>query len=54
MSQTATLAGSAPAHATGTGVEPRGPRPKPFFTPRKIVIYSVLVFFSSTSCFRST
>ncbi len=46
MSQTATLAGSVPASTTDTGVEPRGPRPKPFFTPQKIIIYSVLVFFS--------
>jgi glucose/mannose transport system permease protein len=46
MSQTATLAGSVPASTTETGVEPRGPRPKPFFTPQKIIIYSVLVFFS--------
>jgi len=44
MSQTATTAGSLP-HA-GAGIEPRGPRPKPFFTPKKIIIYSVLVLFS--------
>ena len=44
MSQTATLSTTTPM-ATGTN-EPRGPRPKPFFTPRKIIIYSVLVFFS--------
>ncbi|KRA50732.1 carbohydrate ABC transporter permease [Devosia sp. Root635] len=44
MSQTATMAGSAPD--TSVGVEPRGPRPKPFFTPTKIIIYSVLVFFT--------
>jgi glucose/mannose transport system permease protein len=44
MSQTATMTGAAPAVA-GT-VEARGPRPKPFFTPRKIIIYSVLVFVS--------
>jgi len=44
MSQTATTAGSLP-HAEA-GVEPRGPRPKPFFTPKKIIIYSVLVLFS--------
>src|SRR5215217_1613299 len=31
--------------ATGPD-EPRGMRPKPFFTPRRIIIYSVLVFFS--------
>ncbi|WP_051960534.1 carbohydrate ABC transporter permease [Devosia riboflavina] len=39
------MAGSTPATA-GTVVEARGPKPKPFFTPRKIIIYSVLVFFS--------
>jgi len=44
MSQTATISGSAPA--TSGAVEARGPKPKPFFTPRKIIIYSVLVFFS--------
>lgn len=45
MSQTATMSGapvSAPAAAEG----PRGPRPKPFFTPKKIIIYTTLVFFS--------
>src|SRR5690606_24961455 len=31
---------------SGAAVEPRGPRPKPFFTPRKIIIYSILVMFS--------
>ena len=45
MSQTTTMAGSAPA-TSGNVVEARGPKPKPFFTPRKIIIYSVLVFFS--------
>jgi glucose/mannose transport system permease protein len=35
-----------PAPVANDGVEPRGPRPKPFFTPRKIMIYSVLIFFS--------
>lgn len=45
MSQTATMSGSAPA-GSATAVDPRGPRPKPFFTPQKIIIYSVLVFFS--------
>jgi glucose/mannose transport system permease protein len=44
MSQTATMTGSAPV--ANDAVEPRGPRPKPFFTPRKIMIYSVLIFFS--------
>ncbi|WP_417309934.1 carbohydrate ABC transporter permease [Devosia sp.] len=36
------------AAPTRTAVEagPSGPRPKPFFTPQKIIIYSVLVFFS--------
>lgn len=46
MSQSATMTGSAPAEGTVVGVEPRGPRPKPFFTPQKIIIYSVLVFFT--------
>ena len=45
MSQTSTMTGAMPASADGA-VEPRGPRPKPFFTPRKIIIYSVLVMFS--------
>lgn len=45
MSQTASMAGSAPA-TSGNVAEARGPRPKPFFTPRKIIIYSILVFFS--------
>ncbi|WP_246132872.1 carbohydrate ABC transporter permease [Devosia ginsengisoli] len=40
------MAGSAPETGASTAVEPRGPRPKPFFTPRKIIIYSVLVLFS--------
>jgi len=43
MSQIAVSAGT--PLATGPN-EPRGQRPKPFFTPRKIIIYSVLVFFS--------
>ncbi|ODT67102.1 MAG: sugar ABC transporter permease [Pelagibacterium sp. SCN 63-23] len=46
MSQTATMSGPAPESAGKAGIEPRGPRPKPFFTPQKIIIYSVLVFFS--------
>ncbi|MGV3573692.1 MAG: carbohydrate ABC transporter permease [Devosia sp.] len=45
MSQTTTIGHSAPA-SSGNVVEARGPKPKPFFTPRKIIIYSVLVFFS--------
>ncbi len=45
MSQTATLPGSAPA-TTDLAVDARGPRPKPFFTPTKIIIYTTLVFFS--------
>lgn len=45
MSQTATI-GHAASATSGNAAEPRGPRPKPFFTPRKIIIYSVLVFFS--------
>ncbi len=44
MNQMTQTAGSVPV--TKNGVEPRGPRPKPFFTPRKIIIYSILVFFS--------
>ncbi|WP_297585071.1 carbohydrate ABC transporter permease [Devosia sp.] len=39
------MTGTAPDAPAGT-VEARGPRPKPFFTPRKIIIYSILVFFS--------
>ena len=45
MSQTTTIGHSAPA-TSGNAVEARGPRPKPFFTPRKIIIYSILIFFS--------
>ena len=45
MSQTGTLTGVAPA-AAGTHVEARGARPKPFFTPKKIILYSILIFFS--------
>ena len=45
MSQTSTMTGAPPATAE-TVVEARGPRPKPFFTPRKIIIYSILVVFS--------
>jgi glucose/mannose transport system permease protein len=45
MSQTSTMPGSVPV-ASGSIAEARGPRPKPFFTPRKIIIYSVLIFFS--------
>ena len=45
MSQISTMAGVSP-EPTGAAVEPRGPRPKPFFTPRKIIIYSILVMFS--------
>ena len=44
MSQTSTMTGAVPAAAGG--VEASGPRPKPFFTPRKIIIYSILVMFS--------
>ena len=28
---------------SGTSAEPRGPRPKPFFTPPRIIMYSILV-----------
>ena len=45
MSQTSTMTGAVPAAAGGV-VEASGPRPKPFFTPRKIIIYSILVMFS--------
>ena len=45
MSQTATMPG-APVSAPTTASGPRGPRPKPFFTPKKIMIYTTLVFFS--------
>jgi ABC-type sugar transport system, permease component len=45
MSQTATMPGNAPA-TTDVAVDARGPRPKPFFTPTKIIIYTTLVFFS--------
>jgi len=45
MSQTASMAGSAAA-TSGNAVEARGPKPKPFFTPRRIIIYSILIFFS--------
>ncbi len=43
MSQTANIS-AAPVTASATG--PRGPRPKPFFTPKKIMLYTTLVFFS--------
>jgi glucose/mannose transport system permease protein len=46
MSQTATMSGSAPTTTPTAGTEPRGPRPKPFFTPKKIMLYTTLVFFS--------
>ena len=46
MSQTATMAGSAPAKGGAVAIEPSGPRPKPFFTPTKIIIYSILIFFT--------
>ncbi len=46
MNQTATIAGAAPDTASTVLTGPSGPRPKPFFTPQKIIIYSVLVFFS--------
>jgi ABC-type sugar transport system, permease component len=45
MNATATVSGTAPAE-NRSAVEPRGPRPKPFFTPKKIMIYTTLVFFS--------
>jgi glucose/mannose transport system permease protein len=45
MSMTSTMAGSSQPENV-SGIEARGPRPRPFFTPKKIIIYSVLVFFS--------
>ncbi|OAM76369.1 carbohydrate ABC transporter permease [Devosia elaeis] len=45
MSQTATMSG-APASAPVPEAGPRGPKPKPFFTPKRIIIYTTLVFFS--------
>jgi glucose/mannose transport system permease protein len=45
MSQSATLSSPVGSNASLQS-EPRGPRPTPFFTPTKIVIYSILVFFS--------
>ncbi len=45
MSQTATMSG-APASVPVDAAGPRGPKPKPFFTPKKIIIYTTLVFFS--------
>ncbi len=38
----ATLNGTGAAK-TGSSSEPRGPKPKPFFTPPRIIIYSILV-----------
>ena len=38
----ATLNGAGAAK-TGTSAEPRGPKPKPFFTTPRIIIYSILV-----------
>ena len=46
MSQTATMTGPAPDTNIKVESGPRGPRPKPFFTPQKIIIYSILVFFT--------
>ncbi|MDV3251065.1 carbohydrate ABC transporter permease [Devosia sp. BK] len=46
MSQTATMTGSAPATGGNAATDPRGPRPKPFFTPKKIMIYTTLIFFA--------
>jgi glucose/mannose transport system permease protein len=44
MSQTATIASAGPTASQDARAEARGPRPTPFFTPRKIIIYSILVF----------
>lgn len=46
MSQSATFSGSASDRASGAQVEPRGKKPRPFFTPKKIMIYSTLIMFS--------
>ncbi|MBE7731782.1 carbohydrate ABC transporter permease [Devosia faecipullorum] len=46
MSQSAIMTDTTPQGGAANGVEPRGPRPKPFFTPKKIMIYTTLVFFS--------
>lgn len=46
MSQSAIMTDTTPSGTAINGVEPRGPRPKPFFTPKKIMIYTTLVFFS--------
>ncbi|WIY54481.1 carbohydrate ABC transporter permease [Devosia sp. YIM 151766] len=40
------MTGSEQSRNSADAVEPRGPRPKPFFTPKKIMIYSTLIFFS--------
>ncbi|WP_408640045.1 carbohydrate ABC transporter permease [Devosia ureilytica] len=37
---------STPVTGSQAAVEPSGPRPKPFFTPKKIILYTTLVFFS--------
>jgi glucose/mannose transport system permease protein len=46
MSQSAAFSGSASDRASGAQVEPRGKKPRPFFTPKKIMIYSTLIMFS--------
>ncbi|WP_317185600.1 carbohydrate ABC transporter permease [Devosia sp. BK] len=40
------MTGSAPATGGNAATDPRGPRPKPFFTPKKIMIYTTLIFFA--------
>ncbi len=45
MSQTTPMTAARPM-TTGSAGEPRGKRPKPFFTPKKIMIYTTLVFFA--------
>ena len=45
MSQTTPMTAARPMMA-GSASEPRGKRPKPFFTPKKIMIYTTLVFFA--------
>ncbi|WP_244484122.1 MULTISPECIES: carbohydrate ABC transporter permease [unclassified Devosia] len=40
------MTGSAPATSGNAATDPRGPRPKPFFTPKKIMIYTTLIFFA--------
>ena len=43
MADTAAMAAAGAVRSPGRP-EPRGPRPRPFFTPRRIVLYSILFF----------